>query len=564
MKKSFAPFFCLLAIVGATLAPSTHAEEAPAPPPAADEFVKQLEMLRNDPVARAAAKEAVSKRVEELRKSMSEAQPKFDQTRTQLQTATDQAAALRGKIDELTKQLTSAQAELEQIEKGFAETQQQLEAARQQQTETGTPLLVYEQTLALLNAIDAKPDAAKTEAPPAAPPTPAPAPEPPAAATPVPSADTSVAGKARAVLAANCVSCHGAEKQKAGLRLDSREALIKGGENGTSIIPGDAEQSKLIRAIRYDGELQMPPKGKLDQPSIDALIEWVKQGAPPWSTDAPAAAAEQTASAPATVTPAPVVLPAVDEKDRVSFNRDVRPIIQNNCFACHGPDPAARKAGLRLDVEAEAVEALSPGNRGKSEVYEHISASDPEKIMPPVSSGKKLTPEQIATLGKWIDQGAKYEQHWAFIPPVSPAVPEVQRKDWAKNDIDRFVLARLEKEGLTPSPEADKEKLIRRVSLDLTGLPPTPQDVDAFIADASPDAYEKLVDRLLASPEYGEHIARSWLDLARYADTNGYHIDNERYMWRWREWVIDAFNKNMPFDQFTVEQIAGDLLPNAT
>ncbi|MBX7257817.1 MAG: DUF1553 domain-containing protein [Candidatus Hydrogenedentes bacterium] len=265
------------------------------------------------------------------------------------------------------------------------------------------------------------------------------------------------------------------------------------------------------------------------------------------------------------------VLPAVDPKDRIDFNKEIRHILSNNCFACHGPDVHQRKAGLRLDDGKAALEkreghepALVPGSRDKSELWKRITCPDPDEQMPPANSNRTLTPEQIELLGKWIDQGAVYDKHWAFKSPVRPDVPEVALSDWPRNPIDNFILTRLEKEGLKPSPQAAKETLIRRVSLDLTGLPPTPEQVEAFLNDSSPDAYEKVVDSLLASPHYGENMARMWLDLARYADTNGYHIDNERYMWRWRDWVIDSFNRNMPFDEFTVDQLAGDLLPDAT
>ena len=250
--------------------------------------------------------------------------------------------------------------------------------------------------------------------------------------------------------------------------------------------------------------------------------------------------------------------------DELSFNRDVRPILSANCFACHGPDKHARKADRRLDTrdgalaELEKVRAIVPGDLEHSDLALRISSTDPDEVMPPPKSDKKLKPEEVAILKKWIAQGAKYEPHWSLIPPVRPAVPG------NGNPIDAFIRARLEKDGLTPSPEASKTTLIRRVSFDLTGLPPTLAEVDAFLADNSADAYEKVVDRLLASPQYGERMTRDWLDLSRYADTHGYHLDSGRDMWLWRDWVISAFNANKPYDQFTVEQIAGDLLPNAT
>ena len=256
---------------------------------------------------------------------------------------------------------------------------------------------------------------------------------------------------------------------------------------------------------------------------------------------------------------------------KVDFNRDVRQILTNHCYACHGPDENKRKAGLRLDRKDDAFKklksgdvALVAGDLKKSELWARVGAEEDIHRMPPVAFGKPLTPAEVETLKRWIEQGAEWKDHWAYIPPKRPPLPEVKDKAWPRNGIDYFILSRLEKDGLKPSPEADRGTLLRRVSFDLTGLPPTPAEVDAFLADGSPDAYEKVVDRLLASPAYGERMAVHWLDLARYADTNGYHIDNARDMWLWREWVVNAFNKNMPFDQFTIEQLAGDLLPGAT
>ena len=258
-------------------------------------------------------------------------------------------------------------------------------------------------------------------------------------------------------------------------------------------------------------------------------------------------------------------------KDQVDFNRDIRPIFSENCYACHGPDKGKRKAGLRFDIKEEALKklesgdfAIVPGKSAQSKLVKLITTKDEDDHMPPAKSGKHLTSEQINLLKRWIDQGAKWQDHWSYIPPERPELPAVKNKKWPHNEIDHFILARLEKEGLKPSPEADKTTLLRRASFDLTGLPPTVAEVDAFLADKDPNSYEKVVDRLLASPQYGERMAQVWLDLARYADTSGYHFDSPRYMWLWREWVIKAFNHNMPFDQFTIEQLAGDMLPNAT
>jgi hypothetical protein len=256
---------------------------------------------------------------------------------------------------------------------------------------------------------------------------------------------------------------------------------------------------------------------------------------------------------------------------RLQYNRDIRPILANNCFRCHGLDEKARKAGLRLDDSVAATRpselggtAIVPGKPGDSELIRRIYSDDPGFVMPPPQANKVLSAAEKDRLRIWIEQGAEYQSHWSFIAPVRPAPPSVSNTAWIRNPIDRFVLARLDAERMQPSPEADRSALIRRVTLDLTGLPPTAQEVRAFVADNRSDAYERLVDRLLHSPRYGERMAIDWLDAARFADTHGYHIDSGRDMSRWREWVIDAFNHNMPFDRFTIEQLAGDLLPNAT
>ena len=252
----------------------------------------------------------------------------------------------------------------------------------------------------------------------------------------------------------------------------------------------------------------------------------------------------------------------------VDFSRDVLPILSNNCFLCHGPDATDRKANLRLDLKDGALRKEEPvivaGRSGESELFLRVSSGDPEETMPPPKSGRKLTRAQVDVLKRWIDEGARWGRHWAFEPPHRPDPPEVRDTAWARVPIDRFVLARLDAEGLKPSPEAGKATLIRRVTLDLTGLPPSPAEVDAFLADCAADAYEKVVDRLLASPRYGERMAMDWLDQARFADTNGYQNDFARTMWPWRDWVIAAFNRNQPYDAFVVDQVAGDLLPGAT
>jgi mono/diheme cytochrome c family protein len=247
----------------------------------------------------------------------------------------------------------------------------------------------------------------------------------------------------------------------------------------------------------------------------------------------------------------------------VDFNRDVRPILSDKCFACHGPDEKQRKADLRLDTQDGAAEVLAAGKPAESELVRRITADDESERMPPKKSGKKLTPAEVELLKRWVAEGAAYKVHWAYVPPTRHPVPEVKDAAWPLNWVDRFVLARLEKEGLRPSPEADKVTLVRRLYFDLTGLPPTPEEVDAFAADADPRAYERLVDRLLAGDRYGERMAVYWLDLVRYADTVGYHGDQDHNASPYRDWVIDAFNRNLPFDRFTREQLAGDLVPDS-
>jgi mono/diheme cytochrome c family protein len=258
---------------------------------------------------------------------------------------------------------------------------------------------------------------------------------------------------------------------------------------------------------------------------------------------------------------------AAPAKPTIDFTRQIRPILAENCFACHGPDDKARKAKLRLDTKEGALGhsgLITSGKADESDLIARVTSKDPDEHMPPPKSGKKLTAEQIELLRKWIDAGAPWSEHWAFVAPKRPALPKVKDAGWAREPLDRFILARLEAEGLKPSPEADRVTLLRRLTFDLTGLPPTAAEVDALLNDKSPDAYEKVVDRLLESTRYGEHMTRYWLDSARYGDTHGLHLDNYREIWPYREWVIKSFNTNKPFDQFVVEQLAGDLLPGAT
>ncbi|MEX2092056.1 MAG: PSD1 and planctomycete cytochrome C domain-containing protein [Pirellulales bacterium] len=267
----------------------------------------------------------------------------------------------------------------------------------------------------------------------------------------------------------------------------------------------------------------------------------------------------------------PVV--AATDADAVDFTRDVRPILADKCFRCHGPDPESRQADLRLDMWEStddllgAVETVVPGEPDQSELVARITAEDAEERMPPVDSGKSLKPEQIETLKQWIAQGAEYKQHWSFVPPERPAVPKVSNPAWVRNPIDAFVLARLDTAGLQPSPPAEPIVLLRRLSLDLIGLPPTLEEIEAFQANVAShgrdEAYRREVERLLASPHYGERWGRVWLDAARYADSDGYEKDKPRDVWMYRDWVVKALNDDMPYDRFLVDQIAGDVLPGA-
>ncbi len=256
---------------------------------------------------------------------------------------------------------------------------------------------------------------------------------------------------------------------------------------------------------------------------------------------------------------------AATADEPVDFRRDIRPILSDKCFLCHGPDNTDRQADLRLDTEAGAHESvIVPGSLEDSELWLRINSDDEDLVMPPLDSHKKLSKEEVGLFQRWILAGAKYDQHWAFRPAEPPALPKGDASRFSKQPIDAFVLKRMKEKGLTPSPTATKETLIRRLSLDLTGLPPTIAEVDSFLNDSSPNAYEKLVDRLLQSDHFGQRMAVDWMDIARYGDTSVFHADGPRDMWRWRDWVVDAYNQNMPFDDFTVKQLAGDLLPNST
>ena len=255
---------------------------------------------------------------------------------------------------------------------------------------------------------------------------------------------------------------------------------------------------------------------------------------------------------------------------KVSFNNDIRPLLSNHCYRCHGPDENERKAGLRLDTfdgatkDHDGIKALVPNNIDESEIIYRITSTDPDEVMPPPNAGDKLSDQEINIIKKWISEGGKYEKHWSYQKPKRPAVPNSNFKASIKNPIDNFIHNKLEANDLKPSPQASKETLIRRASLDLTGLPPTEDESKQYLQDQNENAYEKMIDRLLAKKSYGEHWARMWLDLARYADSAGYADDPPRTIWAYRDYVIRSFNNNKPFDQFTLEQIAGDLLENPT
>ncbi|MFA6242357.1 MAG: DUF1553 domain-containing protein, partial [Candidatus Hydrogenedentales bacterium] len=341
-----------------------------------------------------------------------------------------------------------------------------------------------------------------------------------------------------------------------------KEAAVKG-EACLKCNPGAADKLKS----QADAA---PPQAPVAPPAPDAAAP--PDPAPPAEEPKPTVEgpAPPAVPAPPEAPPVPTTADTVPAKQTLTFNHDIRPILSDNCLRCHGPDRNARKADLRLDVRESAVAdhgdetVIVPGDSSRSELVRRIMSDDPEFMMPPPSSEKQLSESQREMLARWISEGAAYEAHWAYIPPRKTEPPALRNEAWARNPIDRFVLAKIEEAGLEPSPEADRRTLIRRLSFDLLGLPPTPEEVDAFIADTAPSAYEDLVERLLAKPHYGERMAVDWLDLVRYADTNGYHGDEFREVYAYRDYVIDAFNRNKPFDQFTIEQLAGDLLPDAT
>jgi mono/diheme cytochrome c family protein len=372
----------------------------------------------------------------------------------------------------------------------------------------------------------------------------------------------------------SCLKCHSGERPKGKFALTTRQNALKGGQDQVDIIPGQSAKSPLIHFVaRVILDSEMPPTDKgepLTPAQVGLLRAWIDQGTQ-WPADLvlgePLVAKHElsTNSLP----------PAARQK--IDFAKDIQPIFAQNCYGCHGPK--RQESQVRWDNKEIALQGgehgpdIIPGKSAESRLIHLVGGLDPELIMP--QKGTPLTPAQVGLLRGWIDQGAPWPQsastkvanprnHWAFKPPTRPAVPSVKNKKWPRNPIDNFVLARLEAEKIGPSPEADRPTLIRRLSLDLTGLPPTISEIDHFVADRRPDAFEKLIERLLASRHYGERWGRHWLDAVRYADSNGYEKDLPRSIYPYRDWVIDAYNNNMPFDKFAIDQLAGDLLPNAT
>lgn len=376
------------------------------------------------------------------------------------------------------------------------------------------------------------------------------------------------------IFQASCVSCHGAEKPQGGLRLVSEAAVLQGGVSGKTVIPGNSNDSLLVKRLLGSGDApRMPPSSDpLPRAQIDKIRAWIDQEAFAASKTQTGSEVVSSSSQEPRQAASGSGLPETGE-----FAAKVRPLLAERCVQCHGSD--VQQNELRLDSLAAALKGsisgkvILPGNGEKSPLVRRLRGLDRPQM--PYGS-PPFSPEQIVLIRQWIDRGAlgpdsgeaisvaRPVKHWAYTKPQRLELPKVKNKTWCRNPIDYFILDRLEKEGLSPSPEVDKETLIRRVTLDLIGLPPTVEEVDNFVTDKSPNAYEKLVDRLLGSPYYGERWARPWLDLARYADTNGYEADNRRTAWKFRDWVIQALNQDMSFKQFTVEQIAGDMLPNPT
>lgn len=412
------------------------------------------------------------------------------------------------------------------------------------------------------------------------------------------------------ILQNKCYACHSEIKMKNGLRLDSESFIKKGGKNGKILVSGNPNKSLLYTHLKLPliDEKHMPPKGKrqLSENEITVIHNWIEKGSPFGTIIVPAdtntnansiATLEKDASDlnqkienkihpfkaningskskenNISTMPEEVEIELQKISFKVDYNQHIKPILSDKCFACHGPDKAKQKAGLRLDQanaayaylpESPTKVALSPRNLAKSEVFHRIISTDPEYLMPIPKSHLSLTSKEKAYLIKWIKEGAVYQTHWAFVKPLKKEIPKLPAALNPKNEIDNFVFSKLSQNNLTPSKEASKELLLRRVSLDLTGLPPTIEEIDDFVNDKSPNAYEKQVDRLLKSTHYGEKMAADWLDLARFADSHGYTVDRLRDMSPYRDWVINSFNNNMPYNTFIHQQLAGDLMPNPT
>jgi len=379
------------------------------------------------------------------------------------------------------------------------------------------------------------------------------------------------------ILEKSCLKCHNSEKAKGKLTLDTREHALKGGDNGPDLIIGDSAKSSLMHfTARLVEDSEMPPIGKgdpLTSEQLGILRAWIDQGVK-WPQEIVLKGEEEMAETNPKVET--MTLPPAAAR-KVDFVKDIQPIFATRCYECHADKK--QEAQFRLDAKEIALKggelgaAIVPGKSEESLLIRAVAGLKPDFVMP--KKGERLTTEQVGLLRAWIDQGAEWpdsasvkiedkRNHWGFKPPMRPAVRSVKQNKWVRNPIDNYVLARLEQEHLKPSPEADRITLLRRLSLDLIGLPPGIKEVEDFVADKRPDAYERVVDRLLGSPHYGERWGRHWLDAARYADTNGYEKDKPRSIWPYRDWVIKAFNEDLPFDEFTIEQLAGDLLPNPT
>ncbi|MEQ8700031.1 MAG: DUF1549 domain-containing protein, partial [Bauldia litoralis] len=384
------------------------------------------------------------------------------------------------------------------------------------------------------------------------------------------------------ILEMNCLDCHD-EGETERARLGTRSGLFEGFGSQAPVVPFDPEASRLYQLVTLDpGDPDRMPKDglPLGEDEIETIRQWIAQGAKWTDPKDPSKVRPKKPEAREEPVPTEDDDPVEQELARlkreiqvpakIDFARDIRPILSDNCFFCHGPDANRREGKLRLDTRDGALgerrradPVIIPGDLLGSELVQRILAEEDYIRMPPVDSGRVLEDRERRLLAAWIEQGAEWQDHWSFVPPRQAEVPS-NLSQWQRNPIDGFVARRLEEEGLEQAPEADRRTLIRRVTFDLTGLPPTLAEVEAFVADEREDAYAHLVDRLLSSPRYGEHRARYWLDAARYGDTHGLHLDNYREMWPYRDWVVRAFNDNLPYDRFVTEQLAGDLLDNPT